>query len=35
MWRIFKWFNICVRRSYLRVESDDEEDVVFVIESDI
>lgn len=34
MWRIFKWFNICVRRSYVRVESDDEEDI-FVIESDI
>lgn len=34
MWRIFKWFNMCVKRSYVRVESDDEEDI-FVIESDI
>lgn len=34
MWRILKWFRSCVGQNYVRVESDDDDDIIFVIEEE-
>lgn len=34
MWRILKWFRSCVGQNYVRVESDDDDDIIYVIEEE-
>lgn len=35
MWRILKWFRSCVGQNYVRVESDDDDDTIYVIEEEV
>ena len=35
MLRILKWFRSCVGQNYVRVESDDDDDTIYVIEEEV